>query len=131
MHPEDPNNACNFDRFMDAITPRISLKQLEQTTLKEFFNSYKNASVFGLKVEFLNEQTLESELYTFVPTLSSLVLSYNKPDKDEKEKRERQSKINRILDFDGIEEIKADPSSTLDCEADGPAPGDDAALQES
>jgi len=55
MHPEDANNACNFDRFMDAITPKISLRQLESTTLKEFFLAYKESSVFGLKVEFLNE----------------------------------------------------------------------------
>ena len=90
MPPEDPNYACNFDRFLEAITPKVSLQQLEKTTLKEFFNSYKNASVFGLKAEFLNEQTLESELYTFIPTLSSLVLSYNKPSKVAKDKQERQ-----------------------------------------
>ena len=55
MPPEDPNYACNFDRFLEAITPKVSLQHLEKTTLKEFFNAFKNASVFGLKVEFLNE----------------------------------------------------------------------------
>ena len=130
MPPEDPNYACNFDRFLEAITPKVSLQQLEKTTLKEFFNAYKNASVFGLKVEFLNEQTLESELYTFIPTLSSLVLSYNKPSKDAKDKQEKQQ-LNRILDFDGIEEIKGDPPTVLDCEVDGPAPVEEVVLLDS
>jgi hypothetical protein len=31
----------------------------------------------GLNIELLNEQTLASEVYTFVPYLSSLYLSYN------------------------------------------------------
>ena len=129
MPPEDPNYACNFDRFLEAITPKVTMKQLEETSIKDFFNSYKNASVFGLKVEFLNEQTLESELYTFIPTLSSLVLSYNKPDKDAaNNQQEKQSKINRMLDFDGIEEIKGDPAAILECDVDGPAPVEDVVL---
>ena len=82
-------------------------------------------------MEFLNEQTLESELYTFIPTLSSLVLSYNKPTKDAKDKQEKQQSINRILDFDGIEEIKGDPSTLLDCEVDGPAPVEEVVLLDS
>ena len=66
-----------------------------------------------------------------MPTLSSLVLSYNKPEKNTREEQDRQQKINRILDFDGIEEIKGDPSSVLDCEVDGPTPVEDVVLLDS
>ena len=53
--------------------------------------------MFGLRVELLNEQTLQSELFTFTPTLSSLVLSYTKPDSE-------GEKCNRVLDFDAVKE---------------------------
>lgn len=53
--------------------------------------------MFGLRVELLNEQTLQSELFTFTPTLSSLVLSYTKPDSE-------SEKCNRVLDFDAVKE---------------------------
>ena len=87
--------------------------------------------MFGLKVEFLNEQTLESELYTFVPTLSSLVLSYNKPEKEQKKKPDpMKSNVNQVLDFDGLEEIKADEIA-LDIDADGPPASVEVALQDS
>jgi len=65
--------------------------------VKDFFKAFYKASVFGLRVELLNEQTLESELYTFTPTLSSLILSYTKPMVSSD-----GEKLNRILDFDGI-----------------------------
>ena len=84
MPPEDPNYACNLDRFLEAITPKVTLEKLRSTSVKDFFGAFKQSSVFGLKVEMLNELTLESELYTFVPTLSSLVLSYNKPCNEQK-----------------------------------------------
>ena len=69
---------------MEAITPKVILDKLRKTSVKEFFSAFKQSSVFGLKVEMLNELTLESELYTFVPTLSSLVLSYNKPHSEQR-----------------------------------------------
>ena len=53
-------------------------------------------------MELLNEQTLQSELFTFTPTLSSLVLSYTKPVSDGKADR-----VNRILDFDGVDDNRA------------------------
>ena len=56
--------------------------------------------MFGLRVELLNEQTLQSEIFTFTPTLSSLVLSYSKPMLDSE-----GDKINRVLDFVGNDEI--------------------------
>ena len=70
--------------------------------MKDFFKAFHKTSVFGLRVELLNEQTLESELYTFTPTLSSLVLSYTKPMVGHD-----GEKLNRILDFEGIDEIKS------------------------
>jgi len=81
--------------------------------VKDFFKAFRQTSVFGLRVELLNEQTLESELYTFTPTLSSLVLSYTKPMVGS------GGKVNRILDFDGIEEIKpvtAETPAPAECE---------------
>ena len=70
--------------------------------MHEFFKAFKRSSVFGLRVELLNEQTLESELFTFSPTLSSLVLSYTKPMLDSTGDR-----VNRILDFDSSDPSKA------------------------
>lgn len=63
--------------------------------MHEFFKAFKRSSVFGLRVELLNEQTLESEIFTFSPSLSSLVLSYTKPMLDSTGDR-----VNRILDFE-------------------------------
>ena len=37
----------------------------------------KEVSYLGLNVELLNEQTLASEVFTFIPHLSSLYLAYN------------------------------------------------------
>ena len=66
-----------------------------------------------------------------MPTLSSLVLSYNKPEKEQKNKPEPlKANVNQVLDFDGIEEIKAD-GTTLDIEADGPPSSVEVALQDS
>ena len=53
--PEDPNYFSNLDRLLEAITPRVSTEQLERTTVKDFFKAFKHASVFGLRVELLNE----------------------------------------------------------------------------
>ena len=103
MPPEDPNYLSNLDRFLEAITPRVSSRQLENTSVHEFFKAFKRSSVFGLRVELLNEQTLQSELFTFQPTLSSLVLSYTKPMLDAAGDR-----VNRVLDFDA--EIGAQPT---------------------
>ena len=102
MPPEDPNYLSNLDRLLEAITPRVSCRQLETSTVHEFFKAFKRSSVFGLRVELLNEQTLESELFTFSPTLSSLVLSYTKPMLDSTGDR-----VNRILDFDSTDPSKA------------------------
>ena len=102
--PEDPNYLSNLDRFLEAITPRVSSRQLENTSVHEFFKAFKRSSVFGLRVELLNEQTLQSELFTFQPTLSSLVLSYTKPMLDAAGDR-----VNRVLDFDA--EIGAQPTA--------------------
>ena len=55
--------------------------------------------VICLRVELLNEQTLESELFTSSPTLSSLVLSYTKPMIDSAGDR-----VNRILDFESSDQ---------------------------
>lgn len=66
-----------------------------------------------------------------MPTLSSLVLSYNKPEKEQKNKPEPlKANVNQVLDFDGIEEIKAD-GTTLDIEADGPPSSVEVAVQDS
>lgn len=63
--------------------------------MKAFFKAFKRASVFGLRVELLNEQTLEPEILTFTPTLSSLILSYVKPMLDG-----AGEPVNRVLDFE-------------------------------
>ena len=97
--PEDSNYFSNLDRLLEAVTPRVSPKQLEFTSVKDFFKAFRQSSVFGLRVELLNEQTLETELCTFIPTLSSLVLSYNKP-----MVTGDAGKVNRILDFNGIDD---------------------------
>ena len=119
MPPSDANYFSNLDRILEAITPRVTLDQLESTSIKDFFKAFRQTSVFGLRVELLNEQTLQSELFTFTPTLSSLVLSYTKPVLGSEADR-----VNRILDFDGVDDIKAavpekDPEAVAaDC--DGP-----------
>lgn len=77
--PEDPNYLSNLDRLLAAITPKVSPAALETTSVKGFLKSLKLASLYGLRVELLNEQSLNSEVFTFTPTLSSLVLSYTKP----------------------------------------------------
>jgi len=64
-------------------------------SVKDFFKAFKRTSVLGLRVELLNESTMGSEIVTFIPTLSSLVLSYNKPQLDSQGDR-----INRILSFE-------------------------------
>jgi len=97
--PEDPNYFSNLDRLLEAITPRVSLKQLDVTSVTDFFKSFKRSSVFGLRVELLNEMTLEAELFTFTPTLSSLVLSYTKPLLDSLGDR-----VNRVLDFSKVDD---------------------------
>ena len=102
MPPEDPNYLSNLDRLLEAITPRVPLTQLESTSIKDFFKAFRQTSVFGLRVELLNEQTLQSELFTFTPTLSSLVLSYSKPVLSGEADR-----VNRILDFDVVDDNKA------------------------
>ena len=79
MRPSDPNYLCNLDRLLDAITPKVSMRQLDSTSVKDFFKEFRKTNVFGLRVEMLNEQTLKSEIFIFTPTLSSLVLSYTKP----------------------------------------------------
>ena len=121
MPPEDPNYLSNLDRLLEAITPRVPPDQLESTSIKDFFKAFRQTSVFGLRVELLNEQTLQSELFTFTPTLSSLVLSYTKPVSDGKADR-----VNRILDFDGVDDNRAavpekdHEAVAADCE--GPEP---------
>ena len=92
--PEDPNYFSNLDRLLEAITPRVSCKQLETTSVADFFKAFKRSSVFGLRIEMLNEQSLESELFTFTPTLSSLVLSYTRLMSES-----RGERLNRVLDF--------------------------------
>ena len=94
--PEDPNYSSNLDRLLEAITPTVSTDQLNATSIKEFFKAFRKTSVYGLRVELLNELNLQTELFTFTPTLSSLVLSYHKPIFDQEGQR-----VNRILDFNG------------------------------
>ena len=98
--PEDPNYMSNLDRLLEAMTPRVASNQLPSTSLKEFFKAFRQISVYGLRVELLNEQTLQSELFTFTPTLSSLVLSYTKPADATSKEEHNNNQINRILDFE-------------------------------
>ena len=56
--PEDPNYLCNLDRLLEAITPCVSVGQLETTSVKDFFRAFRKTSVFGLRVELLNELNL-------------------------------------------------------------------------
>ena len=121
----------NLDRLLEAITLRVTSHQLPQTSVKEFFKAFRQASVFGLRVELLNEQTLQSELFTFTPTLSSLVLSYTKPQVEEEAKSSHQQ-INRILDFcDSITAPYAENKILNAAEANNDNKRNSGALQES
>lgn len=64
-------------------------------TMQKFFAAMKEVSILGLKVELLNEQTLGSEVFTFLPSLSSLYLAYNKPLPVEKESRQKLTKTRK------------------------------------
>ena len=55
MPPEDPNYLSNLDRLLEAITPRVSGRQLKTSSVHDFFKAFKRSSVFGLRVELLNE----------------------------------------------------------------------------
>lgn len=72
----DPHQRCNLDRFLDASTNKILIGQ--ECSFKQFFESYSEVSMFGLQVELFNEETCEAEVYTYMPTLSSLSLTYHK-----------------------------------------------------
>jgi hypothetical protein len=86
--PEDPNYKCNFDRLLETLTVRVTKESLAQMKFKDFFDAFANVSVFGARTELLNEQTLQPEIYTFLPTLSSLSLEYSR------------KKVGKKLDFD-------------------------------
>jgi hypothetical protein len=62
---------------LDAVTVKIAENELSRTTIPKFFDSMREVSLLGLNIELLNEQTLASEVFTFIPYLSSLYLSYN------------------------------------------------------
>ena len=55
MAPEDPNYKCNLDILLAAMTAKVSIDSLKDTFFTDFFESYKETSIFGLKVELLNE----------------------------------------------------------------------------
>jgi len=55
---------------------KLSEVDLAQMTLLNFFDTMKEVSILGLKVELLNERTLGSEVFTFLPSLSSIYLAY-------------------------------------------------------
>jgi hypothetical protein len=76
--PEDPNYKCNFDRVLEALTIKVSTDELRELKLKGFFDMFLSVSIFGARVELLNEQTLKPEVQTFLPTLSSMYLEYNR-----------------------------------------------------
>lgn len=56
--PEDPNYKCNFDRILEALTIKVTTEELSGLKLKEFFDGFMSVSLFGARVELLNEQTL-------------------------------------------------------------------------
>ena len=97
--PEDPNYQSNIDLFLQAITPKISEQVLSNCSVSKFFKAFKQSSVLGLKVELLNEQNLKSQIFTFFPTLSSLVLSF-----DYNQEQKEEQKVNRVLNFDLAEQ---------------------------
>ena len=94
--PEDPNYKCNFDRVLEALTIRVSGEELKGLRLKDFFGFFMSVSVFGARVELLNEQTLQPEVYTFLPTLSSIFLSYSRICR-------KRSTVVKKLTFDDVE----------------------------
>jgi len=59
-------------------------------TLLKFFDTMKEVSILGLKVELLNERTLGSEVFTFLPSLSSIYLAYATPMKPSKQQRKAE-----------------------------------------
>ena len=73
---EEPSYKTNLDRFLDAVMFKVTPQELENMTLQDFFATMHEASILGLKIELLNEQTLASEVFTFMPSISSLYLAY-------------------------------------------------------
>jgi len=104
--PEDPNYKCNFDRLMEALTVKVSKDMLRKMKLKDFFAHFQYAAIFGVRAELLNEQTLQPEIYTFLPTLSSIFLDYTKVNETKLNKKVNTSGIVKHLNFDQISEEK-------------------------
>lgn len=80
----DPNQRSNLDRLIGAITAKDLLSSCSKrsgrakTDLESYFEAYREASIMGLRVELLNEMTLGSEIFTFLPSLSAIYLSYDR-----------------------------------------------------
>lgn len=62
--PDDTNAYSNLDKFLKIATPKS-------------LDDFKEASIYGIRVSLTHESTNRQEMQIYLPTLSSLYLSWH------------------------------------------------------
>eukprot|EP00347_Sterkiella_histriomuscorum_P023513 403334361 len=62
----------NLEIMLNSLSPQFQ----DSLTIDEFFEQFKESSIFGAKIKVYNQVEEQSEVVVMIPTLSSIYLSY-------------------------------------------------------